>query len=323
MGYDQGSGPLHRPVLTAEAIHFLAPERGGTYVDCTVGLGGHAAALLTAAPAAELVGIDRDPQALAHAAARLAPFGTRARLVPGTFAEVGPLLAGLGIDQVAGILADLGISSLQLATAERGFSFGLDGPLDMRMGKGELTARDIVNRYPEDKLAKIFREYGEEPQARRLARNIVEQREDQPFTTTTELRQLIERVKGPAGSPRRTRQPGQRQRQLHPATLTFQALRLEVNQELEQLRLLIDQSIHLLSGEGRLVIISYHSLEDRIVKHMLRYLAQGEVEPVTGRPRMETQVIEVLTHKPVRPSEEEVAANPRARSARLRAARRL
>jgi 16S rRNA (cytosine1402-N4)-methyltransferase len=297
MGYDQRPGPLHRPVLTAEAIHFLAPERGGTYVDCTVGLGGHAAALLTAAPAAELVGIDRDPQALAHAAARLAPFGARARLVLGTFAEVGPLLASLGIDQVAGILADLGVSSLQLETAERGFSFGLDGPLDMRMGKGELTARDIVNRYPEDKLAKIFREYGEEPQARRLARKVVEQREAQPFTTTTELRQLIERVKGPAGkgpagSPRRTRQPGQRQRQLNPATLTFQALRLEVNQELEQLRLLIDQSMHLLSGDGRLVIISYHSLEDRIVKHMLRYLAQGEVEPVTGRPRMETQVIE-------------------------------
>lgn len=201
---------------------------------------------------------------------------------------------------------------MQLEVPERGFSFMHDGPLDMRMGAAELSARDVVNRYREEELAKIFKEYGEERHARRVARKIVQRRLDTPIETTAELRRLVEEAK-----------PRTSKRRIHPATQVFQALRIEVNQELDQLRELLAQSTRVLGQDGRLVVISYHSLEDRLVKHTLRDLATAEIEPVTGRPRAETRVIEVLTRKPVRPSADEVAANPRSRSARLRAARRL
>ena len=304
----------HLPVLAAETREWLAPWRGGLFVDATVGLGGHAEALLASSPDVSLVGIDRDAAALAQAAPRLARFGPRVRLVQANFHHLEQTLAGLGVRGVAGVLADLGVSSLQLETASRGFSFRRDGPLDMRMGMSDVTAADLVNTTSEGELEKIIRDYGEERQARRIARAIVRARAEQPIATTGELKRLIDQVKGPRGM------PGER---IDPATRVFQALRIEVNQELAGLERFIDEAVNLLEADGRLVVISYHSLEDRIVKHGFRDLARGEVDPVTGRTRSESQLIEVLTRKPVRPSEEEVAFNPRARSARLRAARRL
>jgi 16S rRNA (cytosine1402-N4)-methyltransferase len=308
-------------VLLAETLEYLAPERGGVYVDCTLGLGGHAAALLERAPAATLVGIDRDPAALAHAARRLAPFGERARLVAGGFEQLEEMLEQLGITRVAGLLADLGVSSLQLDTPERGFSFRFTGPLDMRMGPGGLTAGAILNHYAEADLERIFREYGEERDARRIARAIVQTRDERELETTTDLKELLGRVKRQARHGARGR--GEREGRVDPATRAFQALRIEANQELAVLQKLMAAALARLAKDGRLVVISYHSLEDRIVKGALRAAATGEVDPITGRPRAETRLIETLTKKPVRPSAEEVALNPRARSARLRAARRL
>lgn len=320
-------------------------------MDCTVGLGGHSAALLESFPDIRLVAIDRDSRALELAAERLAPFGQRVRYLEASFSELEHRLADLHIDGIRAVLADLGVSSMQLDTAERGFSFLRDGPLDMRMSGGRppdllevadtdspsirsstdssttnttrhddsepLDATDIVNGYPEEKLVDIFRKYGEEKQARRIARGIVAARREEAIETTGQLARLVERLKPQYGRPRAGR------RRLHPATQVFQALRIEVNRELDELHDLLDQAVRLLEKDGHLAIISYHSLEDRIVKHTLRDLATGEIEPITGRPRAETQVIEVLTKKPVRPDEREIAVNPRARSARLRAARRL
>jgi 16S rRNA (cytosine1402-N4)-methyltransferase len=302
----------HVPVLLAESLEWLAPGRGGLFVDVTVGLGGHSEALLQASPDVQLVGIDRDPQALERAGRRLAPFGSRVRLVQANFHQLDRALSGLGVHRVAGVLADLGVSSLQLETAERGFSFRLDGPLDMRMGLAELTAADLVNQASEGELETIFREYGEERQARRIARAIGRARLEKPIETTGELRWLVGGVVG-----------GRREERIDPATRVFQALRIAVNQELAGLEAFIQGAVDMLESDGRLVVISYHSLEDRIVKNSLRDLAQGEVDPVTGRPLAETRLIEVLTKKPQRPSEQEVAFNPRSRSARLRAARRL
>lgn len=302
----------HVPVLVREVIGYLAPLREGLVADCTLGAGGHAAALLEAVPGLRIIGIDRDPQARQLAAERLRPFGDRARILAGEFADLGALLRRSGHPKVAGILADLGLSSMQLDTPERGFSFRSEGPLDMRMGPGPVTAHEIVNRYSEAELQEIFREHGEERRARRIARAIVGTRDEKPIETTTELRDLIHRAVG--------RPPRQR---IDPATRVFQALRIEVNQELQGLSRLLDQVVDLLDRDGRLVVISYHSLEDRMVKHRLRDMARGEVDGTTGRRRSESRLIEVLTKKPVRPTAAEVAANPRARSARLRAARRL
>ena len=305
----------HVPVLLEETLGFLAPERrpGGLFVDATVGLGGHAEALLQRAPEARVLGLDRDPQALELAARRLAPFEDRVLLVHAVFDQLEEVLAGLGIDRVAGVLADLGVSSMQLDVPERGFSFRHDGPLDMRMGIADLTAADLVNRSSEEELARIFREYGEERHARRIARAIARARAETPITTTGQLKSLIDRI----------RRWSSHQEKIDPATRVFQALRIEVNQELDRLAALIDQTVRLLEPDGRLVIISYHSLEDRIVKNRMRELAHGEVDPVTGRTRSETQLIEALTRKPVRPSDEEIAFNPRSRSAKLRAAKRV
>ena len=303
---------MHQPVLCAETVELLDTARGGCYVDCTVGLGGHAAAILGSSAEATLLGIDRDRRALELAAERLAGFGDRVQLVAGRFGDLRRLVTELGIGRLSGVFADLGVSSMQLEVADRGFSFQLDGPLDMRMGLGERTARDIVNRYAEEELGRIFSEYGEERHARRIARAIVAERREKPIVTTGDLRVRANPVLRPPAK-----------RRIHPATQVFQALRIEVNQELEELRMLLDQAVDMLERDARMVMISYHSLEDRLVKHTLRDLATGEIEPVTGRPRAESRVIEVLTRKPLRPSAEEVAANPRARSARLRAARRL
>jgi 16S rRNA (cytosine1402-N4)-methyltransferase len=306
----------HVPVLVEEVLRYLAPERGGLYVDTTVGLGGHAEALLEASESARVLGIDRDPRALERAGRRLARFGGRVRLVEGSFSEIRELLARAepAVARPAGILADLGVSSLQLDTPERGFSFRFDAPLDMRMGSSGPTAGEIVNRYPEADLTRIFREYGEERQARRIARALATARTEAPIETTRRLREVILGAKGmePAGARREGR--------VDPATRVFQALRIEVNRELAELERFVDEAARLLAIDGRVVVISYHSLEDRIVKHSLRDLARGEIDEVTGRPRAESRILEVLTKKPVRPSPAEIAANPRARSARLRAA---
>lgn len=312
----------HLPVLLAETLELLAPERGGLFVDATVGLGGHAAALLEHSGDVRLVGVDRDPQALLRAADRLEEFAPRARLVEGNFHQLETLLGGLelGPGSLSGVLADLGVSSLQLDVAERGFSFRRDGPLDMRMGPGGRTAADVVNGSSEGELEQIFRDYGEEWQARRIARAIGRARSEEPIVTTGRLKDVIARAK--AGG-RGARSDRDREGRVDPATRVFQALRIEVNEELSGLEGFIEQTVRLLDQGGRLVIISYHSLEDRIVKNSLRDLARGQVDLVTGRPRSESQLIEVLTKKPVRPSEEEVRYNPRSRSARLRAARRL
>jgi 16S rRNA (cytosine1402-N4)-methyltransferase len=302
----------HIPVLADEATRWLAPERGGLFVDCTLGLGGHAAYLLERAPTARLLGIDQDPQALAHAGERLARFGARVQLALGNFRHLERLLAEHGEGRPAGVLADLGVSSLQLDLGERGFSFRREGPLDMRMGSDGPTAADVVSTYSEAALADIFHQLGEEREARRVARAIVAKRREGPIATTGSLAEVVRRAKR-----------FDREAKIDPATRVFQALRIEVNQELAALPELLEQSSRLLDVEGRLVVISYHSLEDRIVKHTLRDLARGEVDEITGRPHAETRLIEVLTKHPVRPADDEVLANPRARSARLRAARRI
>jgi 16S rRNA (cytosine1402-N4)-methyltransferase len=303
------------PVMVAETLDLLDVRRGGIFVDVTLGLGGHAEALLEASPDVRLIGIDRDPRALELAAQRLAPFGDRVRFAHANFHQLAPALAGLGIDKAAGVLADLGVSSMQLDTPERGFSFRFDAPLDMRMGLAERTAADLVNEGSEGELEMIIRDYGEEKQARRIARAIVKAREEEAIETTGQLKRLIDRVKGS--------RPGDREGRVDPATRVFQALRIAVNQELAGLEGFIQQAIDLLEANGRLVVISYHSLEDRIVKNTLRDAARGEIDRVTGRARSETQLIEVLTRKPLRPSDLEVDRNPRSRSARLRAARRI
>ena len=300
--------------MVAETLSFLAPG-SGTIVDCTLGLGGHAEAILSSAPQVRLVGIDRDPDALERAAERLSRFAARIQYVEGNFDELAAHLGSLGIDRVQGVLADLGVSSMQLGTASRGFSFQLEGPLDMRMSRQGQSAADIVNRESEGELERIFKEYGEERRARRIAREVVATRRREAIETTTQLREIVARAK-------RLRR-GQKEGRIDPATRVFQALRIAVNRELAGLEQLLDQAVHLLDQDGRLVVISYHSLEDRIVKGRLRQHSRGEVDQITGRPYVETQILEVLTKKPLRPSDEEVVANPRARSARLRAARRL
>jgi 16S rRNA (cytosine1402-N4)-methyltransferase len=292
-----GTIERHRPVLLREALALLAPRPGMAVVDATVGGGGHAGALLEAtAPDGALLGIDRDPAALETARARLARFGPRVRLVEGNFSDLEAHLRAAGFGPAGAILADCGLSSLQLDDATRGFSFRGDGPLDMRMSPSDpRTAADIVNREPEAALADLFYAYGEERASRRIARRIVERRRERPFERTSDLAEAVARAAG-----------GRRGR-IHPATRVFQALRIAVNGELEALeRLLASAPACLVSG-GRLAVIAFHSLEDRIVKRAFR---DGARE---GRWR-------ILTPKPVAPGGAECADNPRARSAKLRCA---
>jgi 16S rRNA (cytosine1402-N4)-methyltransferase len=304
------SASRHLPVLVEESLEALAPERGGLFVDCTLGMGGHAAALLDRSPTARLLGIDRDPEALERARRRLARHAARVELAEAPFSRLAEVLGSRRVD--GGIFADLGVSSWQLDEARRGFSFQQEGPLDMRMGAAGRTAAEVVNEDSEEELTRIMREYGEERMARRIAREIVRRRADRPLRTTAELAATIHEAKG-----------RRREGRVDSATRVFQALRIEVNQELAELQRLLEQATRLLDQDGRLVIISYHSLEDRLVKHHLRRHARGEIDPVTGRPKKETQLLELLTRKAVRPAEKETSENPRARSARLRAARRL
>ena len=300
---------MHVPVLLREVTTLLRPERGGIFVDATLGLGGHTEALLAAAPSVQVVGIDTDPDALAEAGARLAPFGERLVLVPGRYEEIAAHLDRLGLREVDGVLADLGVSSLQLDRAERGFSFMKDGPLDMRMSRSGPTAADLVNTLPREELSRVFREYGEERMARRIARKIVEARVTSPVSTTGELRRLVLRAVGP-----------KRERHKDPATRVFQALRIATNRELIDLERFLDDAIARLALGARVAVLSYHSLEDRIVKRAFARHTAGctcpPSFPVCVCPRR--RVMALVTRKPIRPSLPEITLNPRARSARLR-----
>jgi 16S rRNA (cytosine1402-N4)-methyltransferase len=291
----------HIPVLRAEVLQHLRPERGGVFVDCTVGLGGHASALL-AAGATRLIGLDRDRAALEHARLTLEPWRDAVTLVHADYRDLDAVLAAQAIATIDGGLADLGVSSMQFDSPGRGFSFQRDEPLDMRMdtSAGE-TAAELLARVPEQELANLIFQYGEERFSRRIARVIIEQRAAQPIETTGRLATLVRRAIPRRGYSR-----------IDPATRTFQALRIWVNRELEGLDAFLAAAVRRLRAGARLAVITFHSLEDRIVKHTFRALAQGEAGLVT-----------VLTKKPIVAGPDEVEANPRARSAKLRVAERL
>jgi len=308
----------HLPVMVKEVMVALSPLPGSFHVDATLGSGGHAVRILESnAPDGRLLGLDADPMAIARAARRLAPFGERAVLRHANFEDMATVAAAAGFSSVDGVLLDLGLSSNQLADSDRGFSFRAEGPLDMRFDptRGR-PASDLIARDNARSLAQIFRAYGEERFADRIARAVVREREQHPIERASELAELVERVvPGGARTPRR----------IHPATRVFQALRIAVNGELDVLPRALAAAVELLRPGGRLVVISYHSLEDRIVKRFIAAERRGCVCPpelpvcVCGRaPRLRP-----LGRKPERPTNEEIAANPRARSAHLRAAERL
>ena len=307
----------HLPVMVREVVELLLPVPAGLLVDCTVGGGGHATALLDARPDVHLLGLDRDAEAVSVAGARLARFGDRVKVVQGGFEQLAALVEQHGEgDIVMGILMDLGVSSPQLDRAERGFSYRFDAPLDMRMdAKQSLTAADVVNGYDEAELATVIARYGEERFARRVAHAIVAAR---PVQSTRELADIV-RDAIPAAT---------RRRGPHPARRTFQALRMEVNRELPNLADGLDESVHVIGPHGRVLVLAYHSLEDRMVKEKFAQWTGADAErrvppkfPVSpSKPRA---LVKLLTRRPLRPRADEVAANPRAESARLRAVERL
>ena len=313
-----GSGRGHVPVLLGRTLELLAPAveaPGAVVVDATLGLGGHSAALLERFGALRLVGVDRDPQALAIAGDRLAPYGDRATLVHAVYDELTAVLARLGTPRVQGVLFDLGVSSLQLDEAARGFAYAQDAPLDMRMDQSRgATAAEVVNTYPAAQLARVLKEYGEERFARRIADAVVRERAREPFSGTARLAELVR-----SSIPAATRRTGG-----HPAKRTFQALRIEVNGELDALTHALPAAVAALAVGGRVVVLSYQSLEDRIVKRTLVAGATSTAPhdlPVV--PDEHQPVLRLLTRGAETASEDEVAENPRAASVRLRAAERL
>ena len=306
---------LHRPVMLAEVVELLRDSAEGLLIDGTVGLGGHADALLEAMPDRRLVGIDRDADALAMADLRLSRWNGRYELIRSDYRDLRELSEHHRWGNVGGILVDLGASSLQLETAERGFSFRREGPLDMRMDRKQpRTAADLVNRLEAGELKAIIRDYGEEPKAGRIARTIVKARESSPLLGTTQLAEVVAAAAGSRGPQR-----------IHPATRTFQALRIAVNDEIARLEEFFIAAARLLTPGGVLIALAFHSLEDRQVKRAFHYLASDCQCP----PRMpvcgcdKRAEVEILTSRPMLPSEREIGANPRARSARLRAVRHL
>ena len=304
----------HDPVLLQETLEFLEPNRpDGVLVDATVGLGGHTEALLERHPEVRLVAIDRDPEALERSRQRLSRFANRVTFVRGRHESLIDILKQLDIASVSGLLADLGVSSMQLDDAARGFSFRFDGPLDMRMGEESRSAADLVNTLDEYELTTILRKYGEEPMARRISAAIVAAREEAPITTTTRLTEIIRSVKK------------SRPHEIDPSTLTFQALRIAANEELVGLDRFADDEVSVLEPGARVAVISFHSLEDRIVKRAFRRL-EGECTcppnmPVCGCGAK--TLVRILTGRPVTASEEELQRNPRSRSAKLRVAERI
>ncbi len=303
----------HIPVLLHEVLQGLAVRSGGVYLDATVGGGGHAVAILEkSTPHGRLLGLDRDPEAVARAGRRLHGFGNRARVVCDSYVALGAVAEREGFLPLDGILFDLGYSSWQINDPDRGFAFSKDGPLDMRFNRagGELTAADLLNELSEQELVALLRNYGEEPRSRRIARAIVRAR---PFVTTSELaRAIVDAVGGRSGP-------------IHPATRTFQALRIAVNRELEAVERVLPDAIEALRPGGRLVVIAFHSLEDRIVKRFLRRESRDCICP----PELpicqcdHKRSLKVTTRKPTTPNDAEVARNPRSRSAKLRVAEKI
>ena len=293
----------HIPVLLKEVLDYLQCQPGRIYIDGTIGSGGHARAILErSSPSGRLVGLDWDEEALTRARVNLASFGERVELRKINFKELGTVLESLAIPAVDGILLDLGLSTEQLENEERGFSFRLDGPLDMRMSQEtRMTARDLLQRLSVAELNQAIGQFGEERWARRIAQAIGRSREKEPIRRTSDLARIVVKAV------RRARG------RIHPATRTFQALRIFVNQELDNLKDFLAHGHEFLNPGGRLCIIAFHSLEDRIVKENFRHLAQGKDAPF----------LQILTRKPIRPSVEEVQANPQARSAKLRVAEKL
>jgi 16S rRNA (cytosine1402-N4)-methyltransferase len=303
----------HLPVLLGEVIELLAPVPAGLVIDATVGGAGHATALLDARSDLSLLGIDRDEAAVAVARNRLARFGDRARVAHGGFEDMARLVRQHSSENVTGVLMDLGVSSHQLDRAERGFSYRFDAPLDMRMdAKQTLTASDVVNTYEEAQLRDVIARYGEERFARRIAQEIVAAR---PLHTTFDL---VDAIKRAIPAPARRRGP-------HPARRTFQAIRMEVNQELPNLAEGLDESVHLVGPGGRVLVLAYHSLEDRLVKRTFEtWSGRDDDEPAKLPVEPERNaLVNLVTRRPLRPTAEEIAANPRAESARLRAVERL
>lgn len=305
---------VHVPVLLDEVIAGLQPRQGGYFVDCTVGLGGHAVAILKKiSPSGRLLGIDADPEAIKISQDKLSDYGEAVILVNDNFVNLEAICKRYHFHPVDGILFDLGVSSQQLDTAERGFSFHLDAPLNMRFDRGQgLTASDIVNSFSEQELAKLLEKYGEERHSRRIARYIVQNR---PIISTVELARLVEEaLVAPT-----------RRGKIHPATKTFMALRIAVNNELQNLELALKQTINLLRPGGRLTVISYHSLEDRIVKQFMRYAASSCLcPPGTIICRCgHVPTLKLISRKVIKPTSLEIESNPRSRSAKLRIAERV
>jgi 16S rRNA (cytosine1402-N4)-methyltransferase len=295
----------HVPVLVDEVVRLLQPGQGGLFVDCTVGLGGHARAMLDAG-ASRLLGIDRDPAALAAAAETLAPWREQVTLVHADYRRLDAILAERGIDRVDGAVADLGVSSLQLDADGRGFSFRRDEPLDMRMDTtGGPTAADLLAAIDERELADVIYQFGEERHSRRIARALVAARGARPLETTGQVADIIRRA-SPSGR--------KGFRRIDPATRTFQALRIWVNRELEGLDAFLGAAVRRLTPGRRLAVVTFHSLEDRIVKHTFRAMAGSSADG---------PIVHVLTRRPLTPGDEELARNPRARSAKLRAVERV
>ncbi len=308
---------IHASVLLNESMDFLGISETGIYVDATLGLGGHSEAILSKYPETKVIGIDQDAEALDLARKRLAKFGDRITFIHANFTALIEVLKGAGVECFDGILADLGVSSLQFDSEQRGFSFRFDAPLDMRMNadSGDPTVAELLATLSQDEIANVIYLYGEERFSRRIARRIVEKRENgEPVTTTKQLVELVER------SVRRSPKD-----KIHPATRTFQALRIAVNHEVEILEQFIRDAVDSLKIEGRFVVITFHSIEDRIVKQTLQKLSGKCFCP----PRMPVcicgakKVVEIITRKPVVPSEDETRENPRSRSAKLRAVRRI
>ena len=302
----------HLPVLVTQVVEALASSRPEWFVDATVGLGGHARALLETMPQARLLGLDVDGEALDVARQRLAPFAPRAVLIQGSYRALADIVREQRLASVGGVLFDLGVSSLQLDTAARGFSFRHDGPLDMRFGSEGPTAAEILAEAREEDLVRFLRDLGEEPRARRVARAIARARTRGPIRTTGELYRIVRAALGPGRG------------RIDPATRTFQALRIATNRELEGIPSAVEQAARLLRPGGHLAVIAFHSLEDRLIKRTLRRLSGRCVCP-PGTFACQCQpepLLEVLTPKPVTPGPDELADNPRARSAKLRVAAR-
>lgn len=306
----------HQPVLLDVILKYLQPQPDQDYIDCTIGGAGHAEAILTAtAPNGQLLGIDLDLQAVEAAKARLKKFGSRVQLAQANFADLQSLASQYGFNQVSGILFDLGLSSDQLADQKRGFSFQFNGPLDMRFGPGNLTAAKIVNQYSEKQLAEIFQNFGEERSAWPIAKAIVQARKRQKINQTKDLVKIIDQIY----------HCKQRPKKIHPATKVFQALRLEVNQELENLQLALPQAVKLLAPGGRLAVISFHSLEDRIVKRFFRQESQDCLCPKEFLRCLcqHKKSLKIITKKPITPNLLEKTKNSRSRSSKLRLAQKI